>query len=120
MVIKGCSWRRADNKRKAGAEALRQRLVGVDGVPMLYFFDCCEDSIRTIPVLQHDEDDPEDVDTEAEDHAYDETRYAVMSRPWVPRSAPTEGSNLPKLPTEYTIDQLIQQRRDKRLAEEPV
>lgn len=120
MSLHKCNWRRADNKRKAGAEQLRQRLVGQEGRPMLYFLDACEDTIRTLPTLQHDEKDPEDVDTEGEDHAYDETRYAVMSRPWVPRAAPVEGSNLPKLPTEYTIDQLIQQRRDKRLAEEQV
>ena len=118
MVIKGCSWRRADNKRKAGAEALRQRLVGVDGTPMLYFFDCCEDTIRTLPVLQHDEDDPEDVDTEAEDHAYDETRYAVMSRPWVPGKTPAQASDLPTLPQEMTITQLIAQRTQRRLAEQ--
>jgi hypothetical protein len=116
MSIRGCSWRRADNKRKAGAEAMRQRLQGVDSVPMLYFLDCCEDSIRTIPVLQHDEDDPEDVDTEAEDHAYDETRYAVMSRPWVPRAATPEGSGLPPLPGEMTIQSIIAGLTRKRKA----
>ena len=29
-------------------------------------------------------DQPEDVDTEHEDHAPDEIRYAAMARPWVP------------------------------------
>lgn len=113
MAIHRCMWRRADNKRKAGAEALRQRLVGEDGRPMLYFLDCCEDSIRTIPVLQHDETDPEDVDTDAEDHAYDETRYAVMSRPWLPRPATLTASGLPKLPNQMTIRELI--RKQARL-----
>ena len=32
-------------------------------------------------MLQHDLDKPEDLDTEAEDHAADSVRYAVMSRP---------------------------------------
>ena len=41
------------------------------------------DSIRTIPALQHDPARPEDVDTESEDHAGDEWRYACMSRPFV-------------------------------------
>lgn len=50
---------------------------------MLFFFSNCFHSIRTIPALQHDEDKPEDLDTTAEDHAADETRYACMSRPWV-------------------------------------
>lgn len=118
MSLHRCNWRRADNKRKAGAEMLRQRLVGERGRPMLYFFDCCEDSIRTIPTLQHDDHDPEDVDTEAEDHAYDETRYAVMSRPWIPHTVPLPGSGLPKLPSELTINDLITQRQEKRLAKD--
>lgn len=106
MAINKCMWRRADNKRKNGAEQLHIRLQG-EGVPMLYFLDCCEDTIRTLPVLQHDEDDEEDVDTDAEDHAYDETRYAVMSRPWFPKlSAAPALPNPGGLPT---INQLIKQ-----------
>lgn len=66
-----------------GWDMLRQRLDGEEGRPMIYFFSTCVDTIRTIPALQHDKNDPEDVDTEAEDHAGDETRYAVMSRPWI-------------------------------------
>ena len=50
---------------------------------MIYFFSTCTDSIRTLPALQHDADKPEDVDTESEDHAPDEIRYACMSRPYV-------------------------------------
>ena len=116
MAIHKVSWRRADNKRKAGWEQLRQRLVGEGGVPMLYFCDCCEDTIRTLPTLQHDEGDPEDLDTEAEDHAADETRYAVMSRPWVPRATPPATARLPALPQEMTINQLIERRRQERVA----
>jgi hypothetical protein len=33
-------------------------------------------------MMQHSEINPEDLDTEAEDHAVDETRYACMSRPF--------------------------------------
>ncbi len=118
MALHRCNWRRADNKRHAGAEMLRQRLVGVDGRPMLYFLDCCEDSIRTIPTLQHDDKDVEDVDTEAEDHAYDETRYAVMSRPWIPTPPKPPGSGLPKLPQETTINELVERLTERRLAKE--
>ena len=50
---------------------------------MIYCFDTCADSIRTIPTLQHDTSRPEDLDTNAEDHAADEWRYACMSRPWI-------------------------------------
>ena len=118
MAIHRCSWRRADNKRKTGWEQLRQRLSTANGArPMLYFCDCCEDTIRTIPTLQHDDTDAEDLDTEAEDHAADETRYAVMSRPWVPKPPQAPGSGLPKLPGQYTLNELIEKNRQRRLAE---
>ena len=44
----------------------------------------CHDSIRTIPNLIHDEIKVEDVNTDGEDHAADDWRYAVMSRPISP------------------------------------
>ena len=116
MAINKCMWRRADNKRIPGAAQLRLRLVGENGRPMLYFSETCIDTIRTLPVLQHDEKNPEDVDTEGEDHAYDETRYACMSRPWQPRNVPTPVSNYPKLPGQYTLNELVERQRRKRLA----
>lgn len=79
----------ADNARvpqrgsMGGWDQLRARLVGQDGVPMIYTFSTCDASIRTIPALAHDPDKPEDVNTEGEDHAGDEWRYACMSRPFV-------------------------------------
>ena len=82
--------RPADNKRvpqhgaMGGWDQLRARLKGdADGRPMLLMFDTCRDLIRTLPALQHDEARPEDVDSDGEDHAPDETRYACMSRPWI-------------------------------------
>lgn len=112
MAVKGVMWRRADNKRKPGWEQLRYRLVGEGGIPMLYFLDCCEDSIRTIPLLQHDEIDAEDVDTEGEDHAGDETRYAVMSRPWIPgQGVDLTPSGLPGRPTFNQALEMIQKAR---------
>lgn len=98
-------FRRADNKRtpKKGAlggwDALRSRLVGEkiaedhdEPTPMIYFFDTCEHLIRTLPALQHDETNPEDLDTESEDHAADAVRYGCMSRPWRrnPPAPPTQ------------------------------
>ena len=80
--------RRADNKRIAkmgalgGWDQMRRRMQGEDDRPMIYCFDTCTDSIRTIPVLQHDEVNAEDLDTDGEDHAADEWRYACMSRPY--------------------------------------
>jgi Terminase large subunit, T4likevirus-type, N-terminal len=85
-------WRPADNARTGrqgrmgGWDLMRHRLDGESGRPMLYFFDVCVDSIRTIPELQHDQAKSEDLDTESEDHAADECRYACASRPYVKRS----------------------------------
>jgi hypothetical protein len=85
---------KADNKRVAqkgamgGWDIMRHRLNGDGEHPMIFFFSTCKDSIRTIPAIQHDATKPEDIDTEAEDHACDDVRYACMSRPWVPSHMP--------------------------------
>lgn len=64
---------------------MRARLKGdAEGRPMMFISSACSDFIRTVPVLQHDPRHPEDLDTEAEDHIADETRYACVSRPWIP------------------------------------
>lgn len=47
----------------------------------LKVFDSCRHVIRTLPALPVDMRNPEDVDTDAEDHAYDALRYGLMSRP---------------------------------------
>ncbi len=84
---------RGDNKRVGskgnlgGWDALRARLKGDGVTPMIFFMDCCVDAIRTLPILQHDPDKPEDVDTDGEDHAPDEIRYACMSRPYASTQA---------------------------------
>lgn len=112
MAEQGLFWRRADNKRIAGWNELRHRLVGhaypdqpLD--PMLYVAECCEDTIRTLPIQQHSETDAEDIDSEGEDHAADETRYACMARP-LPRSSDSDsGIILPQTPQQFTIGELI-------------
>lgn len=130
MMAEGCSWRPADNKRIPGWEKMRSYLIGRGGtmdyttgkvlnsVPDLYFLDCCDDSIRTIPFLQHDENNSEDIDTEGEDHAGDETRYACMSRPYLGATPTQTAGGLPKLPGQLTINELVERLRQKRLAKE--
>ena len=82
MRKNGVAWRPADNKRKPGWEQIRIRLNGdEDGNPMLLVFETCVNLIRTLPALQHDEHDPEDVDSDLEDHAPDALRYGCMARP---------------------------------------
>lgn len=85
----GVHWKAADKERKAGWQQIRLRLKG-EGFgtelwrPMLYVMSNCTETVRTFPLLQHDEKDPEDVYKAkgVEDHAGDETRYACMSRPY--------------------------------------
>jgi hypothetical protein len=102
MRLAGVNFRPADNKRvpQAGAmggwDQMRARIAGTADGPGLVVFDTCRDFIRTVPVLQHDPNRPEDLDTNGEDHAADEARYACMSRPFLNR-AQTPSANPPDL-----------------------
>ena len=74
-----------------------------------------------MPTLQHDEKNPEDLDTDGEDHIADEVRYACMSRPWKPKLvAPTSGIRFPKNPAEMTFNQLVERNKNLRLEREYV
>ena len=87
-VYDGVIFQKGDNTRLAGKMQLHERLkFGEDGKPMLYVFSTCSEFIRTIPALCYDDKKVEDIDTEGEDHIYDETRYFLMSRPIAPRIA---------------------------------
>jgi hypothetical protein len=92
MMLNKVMFRKADNTRVSpdkgrlgGWDMMRARLRGDGEYPMVFVFSTCKDSIRTIPILQHDADRPEDLDTEQEDHAADDWRYACLSRPWIPK-----------------------------------
>jgi hypothetical protein len=97
MIQEGCRWRPADRSkgsRKAGKNEFHRRLQ-VDeftGQPRLVFFNTCTNAIALIPTVPLDPDNPEDVDTDAEDHMYDAVRYGLMSRP--KRGIFEQGSNL--------------------------
>jgi hypothetical protein len=113
-------YRRADNKRvgtngaMSGWDQIRGRLGGEDhhhsgrkDVPMLFFFNTCVHTLRTLPMLQHDADRVEDIDTEAEDHAADALRYGCMARPYI---KPTTPGKKPPITTlkDVTLDYLWQ------------
>lgn len=71
-----------DNTRMAGKMQVHERLrFDSAGRPKLYVFSTCKDFIRTVPTLPYSETKPEDVDTDAEDHIYDEMRYFCMAHP---------------------------------------
>jgi hypothetical protein len=74
------------NDRIPGWMQMHERMkFDEHGYAMIYFFDTCKDSIRTIPLMMYDEHKAEDLDTDLEDHACDEIRYFCMMRPIAPR-----------------------------------
>lgn len=79
-------WERGDNTRLAGKMQFHYRLAfDEEGKSMFYCFNTCKHFIRTIPNLVYDETKVEDIDTEGEDHIYDECRYVFMQKPITPR-----------------------------------
>ena len=69
-----------DHARLSGKMQCHYRLtMDEEGLPMFYVFNTCKNFIRTIPNLVYDETHVEDVDTDGEDHAYDEWRYICMA-----------------------------------------
>lgn len=75
-------WEPADHKRIPGKMQCHYRLAfDEDRTPMFYVFDTCTEFIRTIPMLMYDETKVEDVDSDMEDHIYDEWRYICMENP---------------------------------------
>lgn len=56
------------------------RAMGWPSCPMIHVFQQCENLIRTLPTLPHPQSGHvEDVDTTAEDHAYDALTYALVN-----------------------------------------
>lgn len=86
MAKYGVYWERGDNERIAGLMQFHYRLAfDNDGVAMYYIFKSCREFIRTIPNLVYSEKYVEDIDTDGEDHQYDEARYAMMMNVINPR-----------------------------------
>ena len=76
---------KGDHARINGKMQVHHRLAfDEDGIPLLYVFDTCKNFIRTVPNLVYDETDVEDVDTDGEDHIYDQLRYVCMANPIAP------------------------------------
>lgn len=64
-------WQRMRSMMKATTDTPREE-------PGLYIFDTCREWLRTVPNLPRDSKDLEDVNTSAEDHIADETRYRIL------------------------------------------
>ena len=77
---------KGDHARINGKMQVHHRLAfDEDGVPMLYVFSTCKQFIRKVPNLVYDQTDVEDIDTDGEDHIYDQLRYVCMRNPIGPR-----------------------------------
>lgn len=73
---------KGDNTRLAGKMQMHNRFAfDENGIPMLYVFNTCRHFIRTVPALVYSQTDVEDIDTDGEDHIYDEVRYVAMEHP---------------------------------------
>lgn len=86
MSNKNIKWTKANKSpgsRKVGWELMRTRLKACLQTPMeapgMFVFENCHQFIRTIPVLSRLERDRDDIDSNAEDHIADETRYRVLA-----------------------------------------
>lgn len=94
MAKVGVKWLEADKSpgsRKIGWEKIRNYLKAATEMPMespgLIIFDQCAQWIRTVPTLPRDKNKRDDVDTTAEDHAGDATRYRLMAPKVTPTTA---------------------------------
>ncbi len=93
MLKNGVSWERADKgagSRVQGWRAVRELLKGAipdkEGrreKPGLFVSAACRQFLRTIPVLPRSKKNPDDVDSDAEDHIADEMRYRVRWSPGI-------------------------------------
>ncbi len=83
----GCRWRpvtKGPGSRVARVNMLHEYLAPMKGFPDkpgLLFFNTCTNLVRTLPALPRSHHNPEDVDTEAEDHAFDGLTYGLCYRP---------------------------------------
>ena len=101
MNAQGLYFLKADNDRKQGKLQVHKRFEVETEIdeetgellkeyPRFVAFDTCKEFWRTMPDLREGIKDPEDVETEQEDHIYDETRYAFMFRPIQPKRIETQ------------------------------
>jgi hypothetical protein len=81
----GVALTQANNDRRVGKARVHELLAWQPAEqqlsfvpPRLQVFSSCTNLIRTLPELVRDKDNPEDVDTTGEDHAYDALKYLAL------------------------------------------
>ena len=105
---------KADNERLAGKMQCHYRLAfDENGHSMFYVFNTCKEFIRTIPALIYSETKVEDVNTDMEDHIYDEWRYVMMQQKIQGREPVVK--NIPDLGTvEDPLDMIRDRLKQRR------
>ena len=80
MIQRGLRWLPSNSDRISGKLEVHKRLQVNDetGEPRVKIFESCHNLIRTLPSIPLSRTNSEDVDTKAEDHAYDALRYLFM------------------------------------------
>ena len=84
MKSVGISWLKSDKSagsRINGLELARTMLENSsEGNERagLYFMDCCRATLAILPTLPRDSKNMDDIDTDSEDHIWDEIRYRVL------------------------------------------
>jgi len=69
-----------DNDRLGGKRKIDRLLMPMaDGRPGLQVFNTCRNFLRTFPLLAYSTTNPEDVDTDQDDHLFDATKYSLSS-----------------------------------------
>ncbi len=111
MMAQGINMVKADNNRVSGWNVIHSYL-GYDDThkPKLKVFNTCNYLIETIPGLIHDEHNPEDLNTKGDDHGADALRYALMSKPYLPKH-PT--LRIPQLSFEYWMKKSADEKARK-------
>ncbi len=85
----GIRWNAADKRpgsRVGGWDMMRRMIknaspneFGPRELPGFFVFDTCDSFLRTVPVLPRCDKNQDDINTEAEDHIADESRYRVRN-----------------------------------------
>lgn len=99
LAIKGATFIRSDKSpgsRVQGVGLMRGRLQATNtrtpDQPQIYVFNTCYNTIRTIPNLENDANNIEDIDTKGEDHIWDVIRYRLLKSNSMIRTGKVNGA----------------------------
>ena len=82
MMRLGVRWTPSDRNRLMGKMEIHRRLADnpLTKLPRIRIFNTCVNTVRQLAGIPLSKTNSEDVDTKAEDHAYDALRYMTMTR----------------------------------------